>query len=224
MAVFLNRERRAFALLSYKAMYSRFLHSPQWEYLGEQPTPRMLARSLVKHRIGSACQIVRHPESRFISFFMDKFRIQPSLWRTDGFEWQPCHLAFLPVIGKTQESTRREIASAFLSMPFSQLLEALPRYYALDSHTWPQTWTGRMRVGARMTVKWPGLRKIRMEDGMSALADVPDIDFSEKTNPSSYKHRDFVITSDHRAILNTLYASDYELGSYDLNGPSGPRC
>ena len=222
MPVFLNRKRRSLAFVSYKAMYSRFMYADTWEEIGVWVTPRIAAIHTIKHRCKSAFQIIRHPEPRFVSFFMDKFRIQPTLCESKDFQWQACHHSFFPLIGMSQKNSNQEIANAFLKLSFDRVIEALPEYYAIDPHTWPQTWTSQCRFSSPeknhegRKGRWfrlPGIQSLKMEESES-LPQIPDVDFSKKTNQSSYFKRDFQVTADHRETLRRIYADDYRIGDY----------
>ena len=106
MSVFTNKDRTHYVLTSYKAAYSRFLHSPAWTEIATWPTVRMLASSLIKRRAKFVFQVVRHPVSRTISFFRDKLRIQPTLINQQGFKWQGCHRIFFPHLDITDRNFR----------------------------------------------------------------------------------------------------------------------
>lgn len=175
----------------------------------------MLMRHLVKHRMGSTYQIWRHPESRIVSFFTDKFRIQPSRCDEPDFAWQPCHKVFLPVVGMTEDRSTHEIAEAFLQMTFDQLIDALPEFYDREPHTWPQAWSSSCFICHRRVFRWPDTIKLRMEDGTEALSTVPDFDVTKKTNPSSHLQRDFSVNEQHRDVLQNIYKSDYRIGGYE---------
>ena len=165
------------------------------------------------------CQIIRHPELRTVSYFMDKFRIQPSLYSSQGFQWQQCHRVFFPVIGVTADHTDSQIAERFLAMPFDRFIESLPDLFSRDAHSCPQAWTKRIQVRGVRLFDWPGVKLIRVEDGVEAMNCIPDVDFLTKTNESTYQQRDFQVTDRHRQVLYSIYKSDYLLGRYSVDGP-----
>lgn len=221
MAVYFNASRNSCALISYKVLFSRFMYSPNWKLVANWPDLRMV----LKQRFAGSndhqpvCQIVRHPELRTVSFFVDKFRIQPGLFESQGFQWQQCHKVFFPVIGVTKEDSDSQIAERFMEMSFDRFIESLPDLFAQDAHSCPQAWTKRIRVCGVRLFDWPGVKVIRVEDGVEALRCIPDVDFLTKTNESSCQQRDFQVTNRHRKVLYSIYESDYLLGQYSLDGP-----
>ena len=62
---------------------------------------------------------------------------------------------------------------------------------------------------------WPTCTVIRIED-TDALAEIPDIDWSIKTNISSHIQQDFELKEEHKVQIRQLYKSDFVLGGYSF--------
>lgn len=214
MAVFRNTTDGQYALVSYKALYSRFNGSDAWQQVGLTPTPRMFLSSKLKSDNSNACQIVRSPYSRVVSAFMDKFRKQPNRLHEPGFQWQGCHYHVLSMMGVKKNISDTEIQDLFLNWSFDEFIELLPAGYKKDVHFQPQYWTARINVLKNRWVTWPGRRIIRIED-TDELNAVPGIDFSVRSNTTFNIKRDFELEDKHKRIICSLYKKDFQLGGYD---------
>jgi hypothetical protein len=213
MAVFLHSETGGYAFVSFKALYSRFTAATSWTELNVDPTPRELIRALFSGNLGKSIHLLRCPYRRTVSCFMDKYRKQPNRIDQQGFEWQHCHSILYPLLNISAESSAEEIAEKFLSFSFDAFIEALPSIYHLDAHFKPQHWSKRLLIGNRNRFCWPFCQTINIEN-KEALATIPGIDFSVKTNTTGHIDRDFELNDEHRKVIQRLYREDFALGEY----------
>ena len=215
MAVFYNSDDNAYALVSYKSLYSRFTAADTWQELAVDATPRTLARAVLRGALRRTWLLTRSPYDRTVSAFMDKFRKQPKRIDQPDFEWQHCHRIFWPLLGLSGQNTDCEIAERFLHFTFDEFINALPDIYTRDGHFRPQYLSGRLLAGQTQWLPWPACRVIRIEDE-SALATVPGIDFSVRTNTTGHLSKDFTLNDHHRSVIQKLYRPDFKLGGYSF--------
>jgi hypothetical protein len=213
MPVFRNVRRSVYALISYKVLYSKFAHAPQWQSLGDLLTPRIMARALIKDRPQKVLMVMRSPYDRAISCFMDKFRKQPTRIDEPNFEWQSCHRLMFPYAGITSGARSQLIADQFLAWTFDEFIEALSFEYRHDAHFHPQSWTRAIHVFGRTLFYWPGCEIVRLENS-EELGQIPDIDWSVRSNATGHLTPDFELEEKHKAVIRTLYRSDFRLGGY----------
>jgi hypothetical protein len=213
MPVFINADKRMYALISYKVLYSKFSGAPGWQEMGLYPTPRMYAKSLLKDRSCNTFFVVRSPYERTASCFMDKFRKQPLRITEPKFHWQYCHKLIYPYCGLTDSDTDLTIAERFLQFSFNDFLDLLPSVYMHDVHYQPQIWSLKLHIGGKRTFSWPGCTILKVEDSES-LHQIPDIDFSVRSNYTTHLTRDFEITRGNKAVIQKLYEKDFLIGDY----------
>jgi hypothetical protein len=213
MPIFRNIDKRIYALVSYKVLYSKFADAAGWKEMGLYPTPRMYARSLLKDRLCKTFFVVRSPYERIASCFMDKFRKQPMRIDEPHFQWQACHKLIYPYCGLSDRDRDGTIADRFLHFSFTDFLEVLPEVYEHDGHYQPQLWSFKIWIRNRRTFSWPGGTILKVEDTES-LHQIPDIDFSVRANFTNHLTRDFEITGANKAVIQRLYEEDFLIGDY----------
>ena len=179
-----------YALVSYKAMYSKFSSAREWKEIAPNPTPRLLAKATIRDRSKATYFVIRSPHKRTVSCFMDKFRKQPTRINEPGFEWQACHKLLYPICAISRTASNEEIASRFLDFSFDEFIEVLLQVYRLDGHFQPQSWTRKLIFGRNRLLNWPNCKLIRMEDA-DALQLIPGIDWTVKTNVTEHIKQDF---------------------------------
>ena len=213
MPVFRNSKERIYALVSYKVLYSKFRGAENWQELGLCPTPRLLARSILKDRAICTLFVVRSPYGRVVSCFLDKFRKQPTRINEPVFEWQACHEVMYDYCGICATDSHAEKASKFRRLTFDNFIDILPAIYMRDPHFQPQSWSRRLYVGHAKAFNWPNCRIVKMEHS-DELSRVPDIDWSVRANSTSHIEPDFCVTEKHKSAIRQVYKEDFQLGGY----------
>jgi hypothetical protein len=59
VAVFGNKSRNSFALVSYKVHFSRFLYSHEWNFRDNWPSFRIIVNAAIKAGVNSTYQTIR---------------------------------------------------------------------------------------------------------------------------------------------------------------------
>lgn len=216
MPVFRNESRNVYSLVSYKALYSKFFHATEWKELGLDPTPRLLAKAIVRDHSQTTFFPVRSPFARVVSCFMDKFRKQPLRINEQGFYWQACHKLLFRCCVISDNARDEEIAAKFLDFSFDEFIQELPVIYRLDGHFQLQSWSRKVLIGDSRWVNWPNCMVIKVEDS-NDLHQIPGIDWAVKTNATDHIERDFDLLEKHKEVIRKLYRDDFKIGAYSLN-------
>ncbi len=130
--------------------------------------------------------LLRSPEARFISYFKDKFRQEPSRMLKEG-RLQPNHLQqcqrlWLKHIGAPLNDVEA-CCHELIKTPIDEIVEWLPRSYKEDSHTIPQyyslfaSWRG---ISIRLNIEKAFL--IDRDDHLQLFSQLTKIDISQKVN------------------------------------------
>lgn len=135
-------------LTSFKVMYSFLESQKEWKRIFWNKDTFHLALSNRLANSPKAIALYRHPETRFISYFKDKFRKEPQRMiaenRLQLRNLQRCQRLWLNSIEQPLDDVEA-CCHRLLEAPVDGVIEWLPTTYKEDVHTLPQTYCNYAR-------------------------------------------------------------------------------
>lgn len=209
------RKERYLILTSFKVMYS-FLKSQgslKRVFWNKQTLPMAWSNRFLGYPKGIL--LFRDPESRFISYFNDKFRKMPSQMLADNCldpeHLQHCQRLWLEHIGL--DTTNVEACyQALLDTSLEAVLAWLPSSYHQDPHTLSQLeclYVQRRWMKLRLAVSHVFL--IDRPDEMQVFGQLLDLDTSKKVHQTQDMGENSLLSETGREILRQVYRLDFIL-------------
>ncbi|MEM6256034.1 MAG: sulfotransferase family 2 domain-containing protein [Cyanobacteria bacterium P01_D01_bin.156] len=159
--------------------------------------------------------LFRDPETRFLSYFHDKFRKAPRKMlaenRLHPKELQHCQRLWLNSVGV---STHDMVAccQALLETPLEAVLSWLPEHYRQDPHTRPQLdCLYAQRHWIKLSLNISRVFLIENPAEMQLFGQLLEIDTSRKVHQTQDKQREHTLGKTGRAMLRQIYPLDFEL-------------
>ncbi len=167
--------------------------------------------------------LVRNPYYRTISFFQDKFQVNPIIDRKDRryHEWQDCQRLFFQYLGVKKNDSYDSIAKKLISLKFDNFLSFLPKVYLQDPHIRPQSQLNFPICTLNLS---PGFFSeiIQLEDE-ARLKDFGNrfgIDLNLKVNSTSSQKIKNWFNITNAEVIKNLYKNDFEFFNYSMQTDS----
>lgn len=193
----------------------------------------LLRASVAKRLVFSKLRcsiVVRNPYDRVISFYKDKFLRAEDyrLWMKDqGMEmrWQQSTQLFFPFLNLHTKMDPIEVSEKLSRVSFNEFMEILPKVYLQDGHLTPQYLASSLsfrllgyRISFRLPMQIERIYKMESEKDMQALARDLQLDLETKINTTENLKTSVTWTPSNAAIVEKLYARDFEQFAYSRGG------
>ena len=219
----IDKSGKILVTTNYKVMFTRLknVDGMKWLFMKQ-----VLVHKL-KHPFSEHLMMVRNPYEKLISFYKDKFRLDPvERLSIPGKQPQDAQAIFLPYLGIDTSHPREQIQQILLNVSFDTMIKLLPKVFYKNDHLHPQHWITNISFGR---IKFTGLRfhptilKLEQKDDMNYLSKKLNIDTSIRTKTTSSIHHPITYSPEQIRIVNQIYQADFRLYSYAMRQTEEPR-
>lgn len=221
------RKEQYLILTSFKVMYSflKSQHSLKRILWTKRTLPLAWSNRILGYPTGLL--LFRDPESRFISYFHNKFRKAPRKMLAENClrpeNLQHCQRLWLEHIDMDTDNVS-DCCQALLETSLESVLAWLPTSYHQDPHTLSQLeclYAQRRWMKIRLTVSRVFL--IDHPNDMQAFGQLLGLDTSQKVNQTQDMRENSVLSEAGRETLRQIYRSDFSLYQQLRQAPLSQR-